>query len=143
MGSKNKLKRFNQNLTFKNVIQPTREELVENKFALKGNWNKDFFKNDNPIVLELGCGKGEYTVYLAQEHPNKNFIGIDLKGARFGLEQKNHWNSNLQMLLLFEHKLNWLQICLLRMRSMKSGSPFRIRKLNSKEQSTALLIRNF
>ena len=83
MGSKNKLKRFNQNLTFKNVIQPTREELVENKFALKGNWNKDFFKNDNPIVLELGCGKGEYTVYLAQEHPSKNFIGIDLKGARF------------------------------------------------------------
>lgn len=83
MGSKNKLKRFNQNLTFKNVIQPTREELVEKKFALKGNWNKDFFKNDNPIVLELGCGKGEYTVYLAQEHPSKNFIGIDLKGARF------------------------------------------------------------
>lgn len=83
LGSKNKLKRFNQNLTFSNVIQPTREELVESKFSLKGNWNKIFFKNNNPIVLELGCGKGEYSVYLAQEHPNKNFIGIDLKGARF------------------------------------------------------------
>ncbi|MGB2502872.1 MAG: tRNA (guanosine(46)-N7)-methyltransferase TrmB [Flavobacteriaceae bacterium] len=83
MGSKNKLKRFNQNLTFSNVIQPSREQLVEQGFSLKGNWNKDFFKNENPIVLELGCGKGEYSVYLAQKFPEKNFIGIDLKGARF------------------------------------------------------------
>ena len=82
MGSKNKLKRFNQNLTFPNVIQPSREELIENKFPLKGNWRKDFFKNENPIVLELGCGKGEYSVYLAKENLHKNFIGIDLKGAR-------------------------------------------------------------
>ena len=82
MGSKNKLKRFNQNLTFLNVIQPSREELIENKFSLKGNWRKDFFKNENPIVLELGCGKGEYSVYLAKENLDKNFIGIDLKGAR-------------------------------------------------------------
>ena len=82
MGSKNKLKRFNQNLTFPNVIQPSREELIENKFPLKGNWRKDFFKNENPIVLELGCGKGEYSVYLAKENLDKNFIGIDLKGAR-------------------------------------------------------------
>lgn len=82
MGSKNKLKRFNQNLTFPNVIQPSREELIENKYPLKGNWRKDFFKNENPIVLELGCGKGEYSVYLAKENLHKNFIGIDLKGAR-------------------------------------------------------------
>ena len=82
MGSKNKLKRFNQNLTFPNVIQPSREELIENKFPLKGNWRKDFFKNENSIVLELGCGKGEYSVYLAKENLHKNFIGIDLKGAR-------------------------------------------------------------
>lgn len=83
MGSKNKLKRFNQNLTFANVIQPEREELTGGEFALKGNWRKDFFKNDRPIVLELGCGKGEYSVYLAQQYPEKNFIGIDIKGARF------------------------------------------------------------
>jgi len=82
LGSKNKLKRFNQNLTFPNVIQPSREELIQNKFPLKGNWRKDFFKNENPIVLELGCGKGEYSVYLAKENLDKNFIGIDLKGAR-------------------------------------------------------------
>lgn len=79
---KNKLKRFTENKTFENVVQPTREEMI-NDFPLKGNWNKDFFKNDNPIVLELGCGKGEYTIALAEKFPKKNFIGIDIKGARF------------------------------------------------------------
>ncbi len=83
MGSKNKLKRFKENETFNNVFQPTREELVNNQFALKGKWNEEFFKNDHPIVLELGCGKGEYAVGLAQKFPEKNFIGIDIKGARF------------------------------------------------------------
>ena len=81
VGSKNKLKRFKENETFQNVIQPTREEVV-NDFKLKGKWDT-FFNNNNPIVLELGCGKGEYTVALAQKYPNKNFIGIDIKGARF------------------------------------------------------------
>lgn len=83
MGSKNKLKRFRENENFENVIQPSREELTDSSFELKGNWSKDFFKNDNPIVLELGCGKGEYTVALARQNPDKNFIGIDIKGARF------------------------------------------------------------
>ena len=83
MGSKNKLKRFRENETFNNVIQPTREEAVSGVFPLKGKWNDEFFKNDNPIVLELGCGKGEYTVNLAKKFTEKNFIGIDIKGARF------------------------------------------------------------
>lgn len=83
MGSKNKLKRFRENETFHNVIQPTREALVDAEFLLKGKWRTDFFKNKNPLVLELGCGKGEYTVGLAKRYPNKNFIGIDIKGARF------------------------------------------------------------
>ena len=83
MGSKNKLKRFNENNTFHNVFQPKREELVDAVYPLKGQWNQQFFKNSNPLVLELGCGKGEYTVGLAERYPNKNFIGIDIKGARF------------------------------------------------------------
>ena len=83
MGSKNKLKRFNENDTFHNVFQPKREELVDSLFPLKGQWNQQFFKNNNPLVLELGCGKGEYTVGLAGLYPKKNFIGIDIKGARF------------------------------------------------------------
>ncbi|MBJ6369126.1 tRNA (guanosine(46)-N7)-methyltransferase TrmB [Snuella sedimenti] len=83
MGSKNKLKRFRENETFGNVYQPTRDELVDEKFALKGNWNATVFRNENPLVLELGCGKGEYSIALAKKYPNKNFIGIDIKGARF------------------------------------------------------------
>ncbi len=83
MGSKNKLKRFKENETFENVFQPSREEVVSDLFALKGNWNRNFFKNNNPLVLELGCGKGEYSVGLAEIFPDKNFIGIDIKGARF------------------------------------------------------------
>lgn len=83
MGSKNKLKRFRENETFLNVVQPSREEVVNETFRYKGNWNKEFFKNQKPIVLELGCGKGEYSVSLAREYPEKNFLGIDIKGARF------------------------------------------------------------
>jgi tRNA (guanine-N7-)-methyltransferase len=83
VGSKNKLKRFNENETFKNVFQPSREELVEGSYAQKGSWASSFFKNNNPIVLELGCGKGEYSVELAKRNPNVNYIGVDIKGARF------------------------------------------------------------
>ncbi len=79
---KNKLARFAENRTLTNVIQPTREEAL-NHFDLKGKWRSHFFKNSNPIVLELGCGKGEYTVGMAKAFPDKNFIGIDIKGARF------------------------------------------------------------
>lgn len=93
MGSKNKLKRFRENDTFPNVIQPTREEVL-NGFALKGNWNTHF-NNTNPIVLELGCGKGEYTIALARKNPNINYIGIDLKGARFWRGAKTALEENL------------------------------------------------
>ena len=81
VGSKNKLKRFKENETFRNVIQPTREEALKG-FQLKGTWSTHF-GNDHPIILELGCGKGEYTVELAKRNPDKNYIGIDIKGARF------------------------------------------------------------
>ncbi|MBB1138845.1 tRNA (guanosine(46)-N7)-methyltransferase TrmB [Myroides sp. WP-1] len=82
MGSKNKLKRFRENETFGNVFQPSREEMIA-RLPQKGKWASEVFKNNNPIVLELGCGKGEYTVELARRFPNTNFIGIDIKGARF------------------------------------------------------------
>jgi len=83
LGSKNKLKRFKENETFSNVIQPTRQEVFDDTLKLKGNWSKTFFKNEQPVVLELGCGKGEYSVNLAKMFPEKNFLGIDIKGARF------------------------------------------------------------
>ncbi|OUR98313.1 tRNA (guanosine(46)-N7)-methyltransferase TrmB [Flavobacteriales bacterium 33_180_T64] len=83
MGSKNKLRRFKENETFDNVFQPKRDELVNAEYELKGHWNSSVFKNNNPLILELGCGRGEYSVELAKKYPNKNFIGIDIKGARF------------------------------------------------------------
>lgn len=95
MGSKNKLKRFKENETFSNVIQPTREGVFDNTLNLKGNWKKTFFKNENPIVLELGCGKGEYSVNLAKMFPNKNFLGIDIKGARFWRGAKTALEENI------------------------------------------------
>jgi len=82
VGSKNKLKRFKENESFSNLYQPSRETLLADEFNLKGRWHQDYFKNNNPIVLELGCGKGEYTLGLADRYPDKNFIGIDIKGAR-------------------------------------------------------------
>ena len=72
---KNKLKKFAEMETFTNVFQPPFEDLA-------GRWRELFFHNDHPIVLELGCGRGEYTVGLAQQYPEKNFIGVDIKGAR-------------------------------------------------------------
>ena len=78
---KDKLKRFKENLTFTNMIQPKMVFPPEDH-ELKGNWKRIFFKNNNPIVLELGCGRGEYAINLALKFPEKNFIGIDWKGAR-------------------------------------------------------------
>jgi len=95
LGSKNKLKRFNENETFANVFQPKRNDLTEDKYELKGNWRQTFFKNNNPLVLELGCGKGEYSVGLARKYPNKNFVGIDIKGARFWRGAKTALEENI------------------------------------------------
>ncbi|MCB0423493.1 MAG: tRNA (guanosine(46)-N7)-methyltransferase TrmB [Mangrovimonas sp.] len=95
MGSKNKLKRFRENETFQNVVQPNRDELTNGKFPLKGKWNETFFKNNAPLVLELGCGKGEYSVGLAKKFPDKNFIGIDIKGARFWRGAKTAQEENM------------------------------------------------
>lgn len=78
------------------MIQPKREELTDQDFSLKGKWNSEFFKNENPIVLELGCGKGEYSVGLAERYPDKNFLGIDIKGARFWRGAKTALEEGMQ-----------------------------------------------
>ncbi len=95
MGSKNKLKRFKENESFANVIQPAREALLDKTFTHKGTW-ETYFGNANPIVLELGCGKGEYTVELARKNPDTNYIGIDIKGARFWRGAKTALEDGLQ-----------------------------------------------
>jgi len=111
VGSKNKLKRFNENTSFNNVFEPTREEVVSGKFSLKGKWNKDFFKNDNPLILELGCGKGEYSVGLAKRYPNKNFIGIDIKGARFWRGAKTAVEENMNNVCFLRTQIELIEDC--------------------------------
>ncbi|NOQ71564.1 MAG: tRNA (guanosine(46)-N7)-methyltransferase TrmB [Crocinitomix sp.] len=80
--AKNKLRRFADNATMDCVFQPNLETAMADSFPLKGNWHADYFKNDNPIIVELGCGKGEYAVGLGKLYPKRNYIGIDIKGAR-------------------------------------------------------------
>ena len=109
MGSKNKLKRFRENETFENVIQPSRNEVL-NGFSLAGNW-KDFFENDNPIVLELGCGKGEYSVALGRENPDKNFIGVDIKGARFWRGAKTALEEGLSNVAFLRTQIELIGRC--------------------------------
>ena len=79
---KAKISKFEEMKTFENVFQPPFEEVFGKDFRLKGKWAGEFFENDYPITLELGCGKGEYSVGLARLFPQRNFIGIDIKGAR-------------------------------------------------------------
>lgn len=92
---KRKLERFAEMNTFPNVIQPSFKEAFRTNHPLKGNWNSDFFKNPNPLILELGCGKGEYTVGMARAFPEKNFIGIDIKGARMWKGAKTAVNEKV------------------------------------------------
>ena len=80
--AKNKLAKFAEMETLENVFQPTHEEVFRTDYKLKGKWGEQVFGNDHPIVLEVGCGKGEYSVGLGELYPEKNFIGLDIKGAR-------------------------------------------------------------
>lgn len=108
MGSKNKLKRFIENESFDNVIQPSRDDLIKFNFVFRGKWKKKVFKNSNPIVLELGCGKGEYTVNLAKLNPNKNYIGIDIKGARFWRGAKTATEEKLENVIFLRTQIELL-----------------------------------
>ena len=99
--------------TFHNVFQCGAREMVEDSpvVAMRGKWHEEYFHNDNPIVLELGCGRGEYTVGLAAHNPNKNYIGIDIKGARMwagakqaelaGMKNVAFLRTNIEMLTHF------------------------------------------
>jgi tRNA (guanine-N7-)-methyltransferase len=79
---KKKLSRFRELESLERVIQPSFEEVFGKDYFLKGKWSREIFGNDHPLILELGCGKGEYTVGLARVNPQKNYMGLDIKGAR-------------------------------------------------------------
>lgn len=94
--AKNKLQKFQDMKSFERVFEPEKKDFIDGNYPLKGKWREEVFKNNNPIVLELGCGKGEYAVGLGEKYPNKNFIGIDIKGSRMwtGAKKINEENIN-------------------------------------------------
>ncbi len=92
---KGKLSKFEEMKTFTNVFQPSFEEVFHKDFYLKSHWAEKHFRNEHPIVLELGCGKGEYTVGLARRFPEKNFIGVDIKGARIWTGARKALQENI------------------------------------------------
>ena len=79
---KDKLRKFRENETFACLVQPATDQVLGCDHPLKGHWGEKMFGNDKPIVLELGCGKGEYTIALAERNPGRHYIGVDIKGAR-------------------------------------------------------------
>ena len=98
--SKGKLQKFAEMETFSNVFQYPYSVIDNTPFAMKGHWRGEYFHNDNPIVLELGCGKGEYTVGLAKLFPDVNFIGVDIKGARIYTGAKQALEEGLKNVAL-------------------------------------------
>ena len=106
--AKNKLKKFAELKTFQHVIEPPIDE-PNKSFDLKGQWGRCFFKNENPIVLELGCGRGEYTVALAQKFLKKNFIGIDVKGSRIWSGAKESQEKKLTNVGFLRTRIDLIQ----------------------------------
>lgn len=93
--AKKKLIRFEEMKGFDHVKQPQLEEFWDRDYALKGKWKSEFFENTNPLVLELACGKGEYAVNMAKTFPSKNFLGVDIKGARIWYGAKKALDENI------------------------------------------------
>jgi len=104
---KDKIRRFAAIKTYENVFEPT----IGEEYEMKGKWHAEYFKNDHPIVLELGCGKGEYSVGLAKHFPNKNFIGVDIKGARMFIGANEALEENLTNVAFLRTKIDFINDC--------------------------------
>lgn len=105
-----KLEKFAELDTFKNTFAFYFNKLKEG-FDMKGKWLKTYFKNSQPIVVELGCGKGEYTIGLAQRNPNKNFIGVDVKGNRIWTGAKTALDENLGHVAFLRSRIDFIDYC--------------------------------
>ena len=106
---RNKLQKFKENETFQHVFQPHASENLSQDFHLKGKWKSDYFKNDHPLVLELGCGRGEYTIGMHKQYPHKNHIGLDIKGARIWKGAKQVETENLQNVAFIRSRVEFLE----------------------------------
>ncbi len=105
---KRKLFKYARLLEFKNVLLPV-DKLVKEDFYLKGLWRKDYFGNEHPLILELGCGKGEYTLALSEMYPQNNFIGIDNKGDRLYSAAKNALEKNLPNAVFIRTQIQFIE----------------------------------
>lgn len=108
--AKNKLRKFSQMAKYPNVFQPTFDELKPG-YNMKGQWKTNFFKNDNPLVVELGCGKGEYSFGLAKKYPNKNFLGVDVKGARMWKGSTDAIEEGLSNVAFLRTRIEFIEWC--------------------------------
>jgi tRNA (guanine-N7-)-methyltransferase len=104
---KDKIRRFAAITTYANVFEP----VIGETFYMKGKWNTDYFKNDNNLVLELGCGKGEYSVGMARKFTDKNFIGVDIKGARMFIGATEAIDEQLENVCFLRTKIDFINDC--------------------------------
>jgi len=106
--AKNKLQHFEELHSFKHCFEGITFDLLEKNHDMYGKWDSHFFKNGNPIVLELGCGKGEYTLGLARKYPNRNFIGVDIKGARMWRGAKTALEEGLSNVAFYRGPIEFI-----------------------------------
>ncbi|MCL1974166.1 MAG: tRNA (guanosine(46)-N7)-methyltransferase TrmB [Bacteroidetes bacterium] len=106
---KNKWLRFEENAGFSSLFQPEFEEVFSKDWRLKGQWNQSVFKREAPICLELGCGKGEYTLALARKYPDRHFIGIDIKGARLWRGAKTAMEEALPNVAFIRTRIEFIE----------------------------------
>ncbi len=111
MSQKKKLLKFAENKTFPHFFEPSLHFSMDQDFQLKSNWGSEFFNNNNPIILELGCGKGEYSVELAKQNPDSNYIGIDIKGARMWRGAKDSLNANMKNIAFLRTRVEFAPLC--------------------------------
>lgn len=105
---KGKLKKWNENKTFNHVFEPTLQDIIDGQEFNKGDWHEKVFGNNNPLTLELGCGKGEYTVELARKYPERNFIGVDIKGHRFWRGAKTSNEEGMENVAFLRTRLEFI-----------------------------------
>jgi tRNA (guanine-N7-)-methyltransferase len=109
--AKNKLKRFADMVDYPNVFEPAFEEVFRRDYSLKGLWGKEIFRNGKPIILELGCGKGEYTVALARKYPDRNFIGVDIKGSRMWVGATEALQNRMENVAFLRTRIEFITSC--------------------------------
>jgi tRNA (guanine-N7-)-methyltransferase len=108
---KDKLRKFKEVDEFDHCVAPTFEEAMHDGLYLQNKWKSDFFKNDQPIVLELACGGGEYTVGLGEKYPDKNFIGVDIKGNRIWKGAKKSFQNGMKNIGFLRTRIDFIENC--------------------------------